>query len=127
MQATLLIRSSSRPDDSYELHFEFANDDCLKLRCYCPAGKGQDLCKHVIALLSGNREFIFDARQDSVFDDALTVADRSGAVAHCREMLAELDRIEKDFKQRKKEYEAAKRELKNDLCERLREGKPFKI
>ncbi|SRR6266404_397868 len=120
MEEILLIRSSSHPDDPYKLHFGESDDGCMKLRCYCPAGVEQMLCKHVIGLLTGDRDLIFDAQQSSLFDDALALAERTGAAKHCREM-------EPKIKALKRQFEAARRELKDELCTRLREGRRFEV
>src|SRR5438552_4157621 len=91
----LLIRSSSHPDEPYKMRFT-ALGDIIRLRCYCPAGAEQMLCKHVLSLLTGDREQIFDARQTALFDEAVAAAERMGAVKYCREMdnkIAEMKRL----------------------------------
>jgi len=114
---TLLIRSSSNPDEPYKMQFAI-DGDRIKLRCYCPAGTTQMLCKHVTSLLAGDRTILFPACDPALFDEALVVLTKIGAVDHCRQMtarLAELDR----------EYKKAKIELKEKLCGTLRDGGSF--
>ena len=114
---TLLIRSSSNPDEPYKMQFAI-DSDRIRLRCYCPAGTNQMLCKHVIALLAGDRTILFHTCDPALFDEALAVLTQIGAVAHCRQMTARLAELEREFKK-------AKIELKEKLCDTLREGGSF--
>jgi uncharacterized Zn finger protein len=123
MEKIILIRSSSRPEP-YEMRFSPEGDD-VKLRCYCPAGTEQMLCKHVIALVSSDRGILFNPSDDQLFDEALLLLKRVGATEYCRQMLTQIDKLEREFKKVKKQFDEQRRELKDELCSSLREGRRF--
>ena len=60
MKATLFARSSS--GDSYSV--EFAVDgEWVRVFCHCKAGVLQWMCKHKLALITGDTKMLFDATQ----------------------------------------------------------------
>jgi hypothetical protein len=117
MQKILLIRSNSNPEEPYRMLFE-ADGDGLKLRCYCPAGTQQMLCKHVIDLLAGDREILFPTCEPELFDEVLALAEKVGAVYYCQQMNLKIKELEREFKKNRSE-------LKDKLCDTLREGGLF--
>lgn len=114
---TLLIRSSSNPDEPYKMQFAI-DGDRIKLRCYCPAGTNQMLCKHVISLLGGDRTILFPTCDPALFDEALAALIQIGADEHCRQMISEVAELER-------EYKRARIALKEKLCDTLRDGGTF--
>ena len=117
METILLIRSSSHPDEPYEMRFS-NEDDGVKLRCYCPAGREQTLCKHVIGLLEGNREILFHSTTAHLFDEIYTALETVGAVDYCQKMSREIKDLERAFR-------AARTALRERLCDTLRNGGSF--
>lgn len=114
---TLLICSSSNPDEPYKMQFAI-DGDRIKLRCYCPAGTQHMLCKHVISLLEGDRKIVFPTCDPALFDEARAVLAQIGAVEQCRQMTAQIAELEREFKKKRIE-------LKEKLCDTLRDGGTF--
>jgi len=117
MEKTLIIRSSSHPEEPYQMRF-IANGNSVKLRCYCPAGTQQMLCKHVIGLLSGDRDILFPSCDSVLFDEAYGLLANAGAVAYC-------DRMNKEIRELERAFKAARTKLKATLCDTLRDGGSF--
>jgi len=117
MEKILLIRSSSHPDEPYQMRFT-SDANSIKLRCYCPAGTEQMLCKHVLGLLDGKRDILFPTCDSALFDEAYKLLTDVGAVAYCGRMNTEIRELERAFK-------SARTKLKATLCDTLREGGSF--
>ena len=117
MEKILLIRSSSHPEEPYQMRFT-PNGKLVKLRCYCPAGAEQMLCKHVLGVLNRDREILFPTCDSALFDEAYNLLADAGAVAYCGRMNEEIRALERAFK-------AARTKLKAKLCDTLREGNSF--
>ena len=117
MEKILLICSSSHPEEPYQLRFT-SDGKSIKLRCYCPAGAEQMLCKHVLGLLNGDRKILFPTCDSALFDEAYNLLDGAGAVAYCGRMNEEIRELERAFK-------SARTKLKAKLCDTLREGGSF--
>jgi len=117
MDKILLIRSSSHPEEPYQMRFT-SDGNSVKLRCYCPAGTEEMLCKHVLGLLDGNRDILFPTCDSALFDEAYKLLTDAGAVAFCGRTIQEIRELERTFK-------AARTKLKATLCETLREGGAF--
>jgi hypothetical protein len=60
MKATLLAKSSS--GDSYNVEFA-ADGECVRVFCHCQAGVLQQMCKHKLALITGDTKMLFDVAQ----------------------------------------------------------------
>jgi len=121
METVFLIRSSSNPDEPYKLRVSNSDGLTLKLRCFCPAGVQQALCKHVLGLLSRKIEFLYADQVESL-DEVLAFLDRAGTLKRSSEMLAEIATLEAEFKVVKKEFERKRSELRDSFCTTLREG-----
>jgi hypothetical protein len=117
MEKILLIRRSSHPEEPYKMRFT-ADGNSIKLRCYCPAGAEQMLCKHVLGLLAGDRDILFPSCDAALFDEAYGLLDGAGAVAYSARMNTEIRELERAFK-------SARTKLKAKLCDTLREGGSF--
>lgn len=66
MKITLFAKSSSR-DEPYRVDFIFDNDT-LKIKCNCPAGKFGKFCKHKWGLIKGNYDMLYDDDGDDQLD-----------------------------------------------------------
>ena len=124
MEKVLFIQSSSHPEEPYKMHFSVEGES-IRLRCYCPAGSEQMLCKHVIAVASGDRKILFHTTDPALFDEALLVLEKSGARKKCAEMLSAVAVIDREFKTIKKQFDDRRRALKEDFCRCLRDGSSF--
>lgn len=121
METIFLIVSSSHPEEPYKLHF-WNDGSTLKLRCFCPAGAEQMLCKHLLGLLARKTEFLFNSGQVEALDDILALLDRGGTLECNRQLLSAVAALEAEFKIVKKEFEKKRAELKSNFCTKLREG-----
>ena len=117
MEKIILICSSSHPEEPYEMRFT-SNANSIKLRCYCPAGAQQMLCKHVLGVLDGKRDILFPTCDSALFDEAYKLLTEAGAVAYSGRMNQEIRKLERAFK-------AARTKLKATLCDTLRDGGLF--
>ena len=102
-----------------------AEGEAVKLRCFCPAGSEQMLCKHLLAIFSGETEILYDRMQLEVFGELVGLLERAGAVEYHRIMMAELAEIDHEFKRVKRKFDVKRRELKDELCSGLRDGRRF--
>lgn len=70
---TLKVKSSS--SDFYTIIIEIT--DTIKVSCNCGAGIFGKLCKHKIAVLSGDRDIILDKNDESILEEINSVISKS--------------------------------------------------
>jgi hypothetical protein len=69
MKATIQALSSS--GGSYPV--EFSDDTgVLRVFCHCQAGVLQQMCKHKLALLKGDRKMLYESSQEKVLQQVLS-------------------------------------------------------
>jgi len=67
MKLTILATGSS---GSYPVEFS-DESGVLRVYCHCEAGTFQQMCKHKLALLKGDRTMLYDPTQDRLLNDVL--------------------------------------------------------
>ena len=60
MKAKLLAKSSS--GEPYDVEFS-VDGECVRVFCHCQAGVLQQMCKHKLALITGDAKMLFDPAQ----------------------------------------------------------------
>lgn len=61
---TLHVKSSSN-NDGYTITLNRTKDSLLTMLCDCKAGQNGLVCKHRIAVVSGNQSILVDAQRDN--------------------------------------------------------------
>ena len=118
-----LILAKSSSGEPYEVRFEQLGDR-LTAQCGCAAGDQQQLCKHIIAFLTGDCSMLFHPDQEPELLDTLKLANAAGIIADYDDLQLELNRLDFELKQTKQSVEKARRELKGTFMRKLREGYP---
>jgi hypothetical protein len=117
----LLAKSSS--GESYEVSFETV-DDRLIVQCRCAAGEQQQLCKHLVAFLTGDCSMLYQPDQEPLLLATLELAGAAGIVSDYADLQLQINVLDLELKQEKKRIEKARHELKGTFMRKLRNGYP---
>jgi len=60
------LKAKSSSGEHYDVVFEIGED--IKVSCNCKAGVFGKLCKHKTGLLSGDRSFLYDLKEEPLLD-----------------------------------------------------------
>ena len=113
MDTKIFAKSSSHPESPYTVHF-MLKDGMLRIHCSCPAGIHGQLCKHKISFIEGDRNMLYDSRQQELLDDVISVINASSLISDYYH-LKDLEKIQRNLK---KEIKA----IKLDLALKLKNG-----
>lgn len=72
---TINLKAKSSTSEYYQIIFEIS--ESIKVSCNCNAGVFGKLCKHKFGLLSGDRNFLFDLNEESIFNELINVVKKS--------------------------------------------------
>ena len=112
MKITILVKSSSRPEPR-SVHVT-RDDSGLSFVCDCPAGNWVRICKHKMAMVSGDDSMLYDEDQRENFKKVMDWVAQSG-----------YPDLMKELKEAKNELESAKEKLrgiKEKITRVMKEG-----
>ncbi len=112
MKATLLAKSSS--GDSYKVEFT-VDGECVRVFCHCQAGVQQWMCKHKLALISGDTKMLFDAAQASLLTEIRAWSQFARLQARIARYESELGKIEAVKAEIAKQEKATKAQMGREL------------
>lgn len=107
-----LFATSTDGSDLYDVVVS-DDKDRLHIKCSCRAGESGTMCKHRVALITGKPKGIFYSKHNrsDVIDSAITLINSHNIRTEYEDLITELDRIDKEFKVRKKEIKLKINEL----------------
>lgn len=108
---TLKVKSNSQ--DFYIVNIEISN--ILKISCNCGAGIFGKLCKHKIAVLSGNRDILLDKNDESILEDIIGVISKSDFFSLNNELESAKKAVEIAKKQETKAKNKLEASIKNGI------------
>jgi hypothetical protein len=112
LKATLLAKSSS--GDSYSVEF-VTDGQCVRVFCHCQAGVMQQMCKHKLALITGDTKMLFDAGQAPLLAEIRAWPQFAQLEARVTRYARELGEIEVAKAEFTKRERAAKIQMGRDL------------
>lgn len=114
MEKTVLVKSSG--DDPYAVSVLLKETD-LSIFCDCPAGEWGKYCKHKMAIVLGDEEFLYDDEQTANFEEIrkwIANSDYPQLVSELRESETELEEAKKRVKS-----------MKNQISRAMKVGLPY--
>ena len=99
METTVLVRSSSR-DEPYRI-VVMLDENGLSFYCDCQAGERGQLCKHKMALASGDSSILYNEEQSNNYNDVKSLVNKSNypqLISELREYEKELEKVQKKIK-----------------------------
>lgn len=115
MKITILAFSSS--GGSYPVEFS-DETGALRVFCHCQAGQMQQMCKHKLALLRGDKKMLYDPSQGEMLDRILASATYLPVKARLGEYELALAAIEREMAGLK----VRERNLKAEFAYELAQG-----
>ncbi|MGA2624588.1 MAG: hypothetical protein ABSF91_12085 [Bacteroidota bacterium] len=117
MKVTILASGSS--GDCHPVDF---SDDSGSLRvfCHCEAGSYQQMCKHKLALLKGDRMMLYDRDQEKLLTEVLSSPAYPTLKRRLDEYEKQLEGVEREMDKLKEHVKT----LKKDLAYELTHGHP---
>lgn len=116
MRISIDVKSSSDPDQVYEVVFEKV-DGKVRVLCDCPAGEFGKLCKHKMNLVFGDQRSS-GCDDNSLMDSAQALIQETTMIDFILSFESNINRIEAEQRKLKKEM----KNLKNQLGRMLYEG-----
>ena len=114
MELTILVKSSSRSEPRT---VNVTKDDSgLSLFCDCPAGNWGRICKHKLAIVSGDDSMLYDDDQREIFETAMGWVAKSGYP----DLIKELKAAEKGLKSAREEVGDIKVKITRAMAEGLK-------
>jgi hypothetical protein len=112
MEITILVKSSSLPEPR---SVRVRQDDTgLSFLCNCPAGNWVKICKHKMALASGDDSMLYDEDQRENFEKVMDWVAQSGYP----DLIKELKKAEKELESAKEKV----RDIKEEITRVMKEG-----
>jgi len=112
MKITILVKSSSRPEPRSVLVTR--DDSGLSFVCDCPAGNWVRICKHKMAMASGDDSMLYNEDQRENFEKVMAWVNQSG-----------YPDLIKELTEAKNELDLAKekvRDIKEEITRFMKEG-----
>ena len=113
MKATLLAKSSA--GDPYEVEFAIGGEH-VRVLCRCQAGVLQQMCKHKLALITGDAKMLFDATQASMLAEIQSWPQFDGLRNRMERYVRELGEIELEKAELAKRERGIKAQIGKDLA-----------
>ena len=108
MKLTILALSST--GESYPVEFSDESGN-LRVFCNCQAGSFQQMCKHKIALLKGDRSMLFDQTLEKLLDKLLSSSAYSALKCRLDSYDQQLSNIESEARKLKEREKTLKAEF----------------
>jgi hypothetical protein len=112
MKTKLLAKSSS--GDSYDVEFA-VEGDYVRVFCHCQAGVLQQMCKHKLALITGDTKMLFDSTQASLLAEVRAWPQFARLQARITRYVRELGEIEAAKAEVAKREKTTKAQMGKDL------------
>jgi hypothetical protein len=106
----LTIFAFSSTGESYPVEFSDESGN-LRVFCHCQAGSFQQMCKHKIALLKGDRSMLFDQTQEKLLNKVFSSPAYSALKSHLDEYDKQLSIIESEARRLKEREKTLKAEF----------------
>ena len=89
----VLKAKSSSSKETYNVEFIYG-DGLVTVYCNCQAGIFNKLCRHKLALASGDTSVLADPTQNKNLEEVLELLDQVGTLAQIKSISQELDNIQ---------------------------------
>src|ERR1043166_4152439 len=115
----LTIQAFSSSGGCYPVAF---SDDSgvLRVFCHCQAGSLQQMCKHKLALLKGDRTMLYDPAEEKMLSEVLSSSGYPDLKLRLEEFEKQLAKVEREMAKLKERG----KNLKADFVYELTHGRP---
>ena len=119
MKLTILASSSS--GGSYDV--EFLDDNgVLRIFCHCQAGSMQQMCKHKLAFLKGDRTMLYNREQEKLLAEVLSSPTYPALRRRLDEYEEQLTKVEREMRKLKEREKILKTDFAYELTHGRKKG-----
>jgi hypothetical protein len=116
MRLSILAKSSSNPDNPYNVDF-IKEDGRMKIFCSCPAGSLGQLCKHKIEIIQGNLKRLHNSKDKHKLEELFKILDGTTVLNLVNDYYQKIKDIEERQNDLKKELTVLKHELARKMTQ----------